>query len=118
MAFAARQHCVEETTMRPEASAGRSPDRRRRTGLNRKANAATPEEAAAEALTLQFLDFIGEGRAYGETMEAWRSSCPRMPVWENAVHDGLVRIESGCTMRSSRIVLTAKGAARLQSSKF
>jgi hypothetical protein len=71
-----------------------------------------------EALTLQFLGFIGEGRFYGETLEAWRSNCPRMPIWENAVRRGLARIENGGTMRSSRIVLTtAKGAARLQSSK-
>jgi hypothetical protein len=102
--------------VQPESGAGRRSDRERRAGL-RKTSAAISEEAAAEALTLQFLGFIGEGRSYGETMEAWRSNCPRMPTWENAVLDGLVRIENGSTMRSSRIVLTAKGAARLQSSK-
>jgi hypothetical protein len=75
------------------------------------------EEAAMVALTLQFLDFIAEGRTYGETMEAWRSNCPRMPIWENAVRDGLVRAENGGAMKSSRIVLTAKGAARLQDDK-
>ena len=74
-------------------------------------SAAASEEAAAAALTLQFLSFISAGRTYEETMEAWRSHCPRMPIWENAVRDGLVRIESNGAMKSSRIVLTAKGAA-------
>ena len=77
-------------------------------------SAETSEKAAAAALTLQFLAFVAEGeRTYGETMEAWRSTCPRMPIWEDAVRDGLVRIENGGAMKSSRIMLTALGKARL-----
>jgi len=68
-------------------------------------------------LTLQFLDFIADGRTYGETMEAWRSTCPRLPIWEDAVRLGLVRIENGGAMNSSRIVLTARGAAHLGRNK-
>ncbi len=79
----------------------------------RKTSAETSEQAAAAALTLQFLDYIADGRTYGETMEAWRSTCPRMPIWEDAVRHGLVRIENGGAMNSSRIVLTAEGTARL-----
>jgi hypothetical protein len=72
-----------------------------------------PSEAAG-ALTLQLLAFIAAGdRTYGETMEAWRSTCPRMSIWEDAVRDGLVRIENGGAMKSSRIVLTALGKTRL-----
>jgi hypothetical protein len=40
-----------------------------------------------------------------------------MPIWEDAVRDGLVRIENGGAMRSSRIVLTARGTARLGQNK-
>ena len=29
-------------------------------------------------------------RPYGEVMEAWRTSCPRLPVWEEATERGLV----------------------------
>jgi len=29
-------------------------------------------------------------RRYTEVMEAWRTSCPRLPVWEDAVDRGLV----------------------------
>jgi hypothetical protein len=50
-------------------------------------------------------------------MEAWRSTCPRMPIWEDAVRNGLVRIENGGAMKSSRIVLTARGRARLGQNK-
>jgi hypothetical protein len=82
-----------------------------------KTSAETSEEAAAAALTLQFLGFVADGRAYGETMEAWRSTCPRMPIWENAVRGGLVSIENGGAMNSSRIVLTARGRARLGRNK-
>ena len=84
---------------------------------SRKTRASASEEAAAAALTLQFLDFVGDGRTYGETMEAWRSNCPRMPIWEDAVRNGLVRIANGGTMKSCRIVLTARGIAHLRRHK-
>ena len=29
-------------------------------------------------------------RTYRETMEAWRTSCPRLPVWEDACERGFV----------------------------
>ena len=29
-------------------------------------------------------------RTYEETMDAWRTSCPRLPVWEDASERGLV----------------------------
>ncbi len=73
---------------------------------------SAPDQAAA-ALTLQFLAFIGGGRSYGETMDAWRSTCPRMSIWEDAVREGLVRIENGGLMKASRVVLTEQGQARL-----
>ena len=82
-------------------------------GKRRSPSAEMSETAVAAALTLQLLDFVAEGRTYGETMEAWRSTCPRMPIWEDAVRDGLVRIENGGAMKSSRIVLTPRGRARL-----
>ena len=71
----------------------------------------------AEALTLQFLTWVAGGaRTYGEAMEAWRSTCPRLSIWEDAIADGLIRFESGsgATMRDRRVVLTARGRARLR----
>jgi len=30
--------------------------------------------------------------SYAEAMEAWRTSCPRLSVWEDAMLDGLIRL--------------------------
>jgi hypothetical protein len=44
-----------------------------------------------EALILDLLQWIGTAdRTYAETMEAWRTSCPRLPVWEEANDRGLI----------------------------
>lgn len=32
-------------------------------------------------------------RPYAEVMAAWRTSCPRLTVWEDAIDAGLVRLE-------------------------
>ena len=38
-----------------------------------------------EALIIDLLEWIGpRPRPYAEVMEAWRTSCPRLPVWEEA----------------------------------
>ena len=34
-----------------------------------------------------------EPRPYAEVMDAWRTSCPRLTIWEDAVDRGLVRRE-------------------------
>jgi len=51
-------------------------------------------------------------RTYEETMEAWRSSCPRHPVWEDACVEGLVEVAGGGT-EPSRVALTPLGRAAL-----
>jgi D-3-phosphoglycerate dehydrogenase len=39
---------------------------------------------AVENLLLDLLERVGSReRTYQETMEAWRTSCPRLPPWEN-----------------------------------
>jgi hypothetical protein len=68
----------------------------------------------AALLTLQFLAWIAERpRTYAETMEAWRTSCPRLSVWEDANLDGLVRLEGG-EERQTLVRLTAAGRAALE----
>jgi hypothetical protein len=43
------------------------------------------------ALVLDFLEWVAkEPRPYAEVMDAWRTSCPRLPIWEDAVGLGLV----------------------------
>ena len=72
----------------------------------------------AHALTLQFLAWVAEGpRSYAQAMEAWRSTCPRLSIWEDAILDGLIAFEGGATRNQSRVALTAKGRALLRTSQ-
>jgi hypothetical protein len=49
-----------------------------------------------EALTIQLLSWIDERpRTYEETMDAWRTTCPRLTVWEDALSAGLVTFVGG-----------------------
>ncbi len=44
-----------------------------------------------DALILDLFEWIAvRPRAYSDVMDAWRTSCPRLPVWEDAVDRGLV----------------------------
>ena len=44
-----------------------------------------------EALLGDLLHWLDKSeRPYGDVMEAWRTSCPRLPVWEEATDRGLV----------------------------
>jgi hypothetical protein len=44
-----------------------------------------------ENLILDLLEWVGRReRTYQETMDAWRTSCPRLTVWEDATDRGLV----------------------------
>jgi hypothetical protein len=56
------------------------------------------------APTVQLLAWIAEqSRSYAETIEVWKTSCPRLAVWEDALADDLVRLDRG------RVLLTAAG---------
>jgi D-3-phosphoglycerate dehydrogenase len=47
-----------------------------------------------EVLVLDLLEWLARrDRSYDETMDAWRTSCPRLPVWEDANDHGLVSLE-------------------------
>ena len=44
-----------------------------------------------DALILDLLEWMGpEPRPYAEVLEAWRTSCPRLPVWEDANARGFI----------------------------
>jgi D-3-phosphoglycerate dehydrogenase len=45
-----------------------------------------------DALVRNLLEWIGpRSRPYREVIEAWRTSCPRLPVWEEANERGFVK---------------------------
>jgi len=61
-------------------------------------------DPAVEALILDLLEWVASGeRSYAEVMDAWRTSCPRLPVWEDANDRGLVMREDANGRRIVRI---------------
>lgn len=48
-------------------------------------------DPVVEDLILDLLEWLGKrDRSYEEVMSAWRTSCPKLPVWEDANDRGLV----------------------------
>ena len=69
-----------------------------------------------ENLVLDLLEWVErKERTYQDTMDAWRTSCPRLPVWEDANERGLVEQArlNGCAMvritAAGRDFLTLRG---------
>jgi hypothetical protein len=71
--------------------------------------------SAPEALVLQLLAWVAaRPRRYGETLEAWRTSCPRLPAWEDAIDARLVEIlPAGDRLGDAEVRLTRRGEAVL-----
>ena len=64
-----------------------------------------------ESLILDLLSWLApRERSYQEVMDAWRTSCPKFPVWEDANDRGLVtKVGDGLMVR-----ITASGVAHLR----
>lgn len=65
------------------------------------------------SLTFQLLEWISrKPRTYEEVLDAWRTTCPRLSIWEDACIDGLIDYDPD----GNRIVnVSTKGKALLQS---
>lgn len=64
-------------------------------------------------LILDFLAWLGGGpRPYAEVMDAWRTSCPRLTIWEDALDRGLVA-RTHRAGETPLIELTGRGRALL-----
>ncbi len=69
---------------------------------------------------LQFLAWVaGRPRTYADTMEAGRTSCPRLSAWEDATTDGLVDIgrETDAAHGEVAVMLTEKGVTLLKTTQ-
>jgi hypothetical protein len=61
-------------------------------------------------LMCDLLEWIAKSpRTYEEVMDGWRTSCPRLPVWEECTEQGLV------ARRGRGVELTARGRTFLES---
>jgi hypothetical protein len=49
-----------------------------------------------DALILDLLEWIGpDARPYADVLDAWRTSCPQLPVWEDANDRGFIARRGG-----------------------
>ena len=52
------------------------------------------KDPVVEALILDLLQWLSSGeRTYEDVIDAWRTSCPRLTVWEDANDRGLIAAE-------------------------
>ncbi len=71
-----------------------------------------PIATAVETLMRDFLTWVAcKPRTYTEAMEAWRSSCPRFTIWEDALSDGLICVAYGSGVKSGgpSVNITTRG---------
>jgi hypothetical protein len=62
----------------------------------------------ADALMLDLVEWIArEPRPYAEVIETWRTSCPRLTIWEDAVDRGYVVRRP--TVEGLRVMVTESG---------
>jgi hypothetical protein len=62
-----------------------------------------------DPLILDLLEWIGrEPRSYADVIDAWRTSCPRLTVWEDAIDRGFA-VREHANGREVMIRLTAEG---------
>ncbi len=69
--------------------------------------------ASPRLMMIQFLEWVAaRPRRREDVLDAWQSSCPRFPVWEDARADGLIR-QYGGEAGEHRVELTERGRAML-----
>jgi hypothetical protein len=63
-----------------------------------------------DPLILDLLEWIGrEPRCYADVIDAWRTSCPRLTVWEDAMDRGFVAREH---IRGGEVMIRLTEAGR------
>ena len=68
-------------------------------------------------LVLELLEWLGDGpRPCPEVLDAWRTSCPRLPVWEEANDRGFVE-RRRLPGLGAVVVVTERGSRHLRSSR-
>jgi hypothetical protein len=67
-----------------------------------------------DALVLDLVEWIArEPRLYSEVIETWRTSCPRLTIWEDAVDRGYV-VRETVAGAGVRVAVTEGGATFLR----
>ena len=70
---------------------------------------------SSSLIMVQFLTWVADRpRTYRQAMDAWRTTCPRLSVWEDAILDELIRFGND---KDRAVSLTARGRAALEKAK-
>jgi hypothetical protein len=65
--------------------------------------------SAPDPLVLDLVEWIAmEPRPYADVLDRWRTSCPRLPVWEDAVDRGFVK-RTAATGSGALVTVTDSG---------
>ena len=68
-----------------------------------------------DSLILDLLEWLGPNpRPYTEVLDAWRTSCPRLPVWEEANDRGFIS-HHRAPGHAALVSVSAAGAEHLRS---
>ena len=74
----------------------------------------TAAASALDPLILDLVEWIArEPRPYADVIDAWRTSCPRLTVWEDATERGLLTRKS-IPGSPPQVAVTAAGQAFLE----
>jgi hypothetical protein len=72
--------------------------------------------ATNDALVLDLVEWVArEPRLYAEVIETWRTSCPRLTIWEDAIDRGYVARRP--TVEGLRVTVTEGGAKFLRDNR-
>lgn len=72
------------------------------------------DDPRLDALIFDLVEWVSrKPRPYLEVMEAWRTSCARLPVWEEAVDRGLV-VSELASQGGVLVTVTAAGRGFLK----
>ena len=64
---------------------------------------------APESLVFDLVEWVAkQPRTYAEMLDAWRTSCPRLTVWEDAIERGLV-MRKPVAGQGTMVVVTESG---------
>lgn len=82
--------------------------------------AERPREAggrgAPDALVLDLVEWVAKApRLYADVLDAWRTSCPRLTVWEDAMERGLVE-RTAAGQNGVFVIVTERGRELLAAS--
>ena len=71
-------------------------------------------EPTLDPLVLDLVEWVARRpRRHAEVMEAWRTSCPRLTVWEDALERGFVK-RVPAAEQGAQVIVTETGAQFLR----